>query len=543
MEPASGLADDQHPATYFELEHHTTLIHAHATLMVIVWAIILPVATVFSLAHHRYTSLARIGFILLHSLGLLLGAMYNSRTPDLYPNNAHHKLGWAVTWIAVVQLIVGHLSSASGLLRRLIAFRLDSSDRQRLMPLLSETLEEHGSDNDHSPNEYRLSRDSGQGSEIYTPPLTKPPAGSLTSSGGDDREADVGFDDNPMTSARHVSRGADVGRPMNKLIHCARKTISVIGILTSRSLLILGYSALCTGIVAFGGFFEGNNMLNGVAHWIKGSAFIWLGFFTLARWAGAFADIGWAWNAHLATSVSGWTPSAGFVESALIFFYGATNIFLEHLSNPGGKWEARDLEHVAITVLFIGGGLCGMLVESSNIRALLVPTVTETGLSEQLDSNFQEEKGHVSGLPRQSSITPNPLPALVISLTGVMMSSHAQDSMISTMIHKQWGNLLTASSLARILTYVMMYIKPPCSTLPSHPPTEPLTSFGLMAGGMILMASSADTVNAMVRFDVDAMFFSTVTMGFAGLLMSWIIVLLALKGWALRNASERQTFT
>lgn len=34
-------------------------------------------------------------------------------------------------------------------------------------------------------------------------------------------------------------------------------------------------------------------MLNGVAHWIKGSAFIWLGFFTLARWAGAFADIGW----------------------------------------------------------------------------------------------------------------------------------------------------------------------------------------------------------------------------------------------------------
>lgn len=52
-----------------------------------------------------------------------------------------------------------------------------------------------------------------------------------------------------------------------------------------------------------------------------------------------------------------WRPSAEFVESALIFFYGATNIFLEHLSGWGGKWEARDLEHVSITVLFIGGGL------------------------------------------------------------------------------------------------------------------------------------------------------------------------------------------
>lgn len=57
-------------------------------------------------------------------------------------------------------------------------------------------------------------------------------------------------------------------------------------------------------------------------------------------------------------SASGrWTPSAEFVESALIFTYGATNIFLEHLGGWGGEWSFEDLEHISITVLFIGGGL------------------------------------------------------------------------------------------------------------------------------------------------------------------------------------------
>lgn len=45
------------------------------------------------------------------------------------------------------------------------------------------------------------------------------------------------------------------------------------------------------------------------------------------------------------------------LECLLIFIYGITNVFLEHLSGWGKAWTARDLEHVAITLLFIGGGL------------------------------------------------------------------------------------------------------------------------------------------------------------------------------------------
>lgn len=64
-----------------------------------------------------------------------------------------------------------------------------------------------------------------------------------------------------------------------------------------------------------------------------------------------------AWNIRPKSASKRWTPTAEFVESFLIFFYGSTNIFLEHLGKSGGDWSFEDLEHVSITVLFIGGGL------------------------------------------------------------------------------------------------------------------------------------------------------------------------------------------
>lgn len=90
---------------------------------------------------------------------------------------------------------------------------------------------------------------------------------------------------------------------------------------------------------------------------------------------------------------------------------------------------------------------------------------------------------------RPNGVSMNPLPALVIFLMGGSMASHEQASMVSTMVHKQWGQLLGAASVARLLTYMIMYLKPPTSTLPSRPPTELLMSFCLISGGILFMAS------------------------------------------------------
>lgn len=43
----------------------------------------------------------------------------------------------------------------------------------------------------------------------------------------------------------------------------------------------------------------------------------------------------------------------------------------------------------------------------------------------------------------------------------------------------------------------------------------------------------------MIHYDLDAMFFYTVTMGFVGILMAWVVLLLALKGWAVRKESGK----
>ena len=76
---------------------------------------------------------------------------------------------------------------------------------------------------------------------------------------------------------------------------------------------------------------------------------------------GCFSDFGWAWNLKPTRGEVGqWKaslPSAESVESFVIFLYGSTNVFLEHLAAWGGPWTAQDFEHVSISIMFFGGGL------------------------------------------------------------------------------------------------------------------------------------------------------------------------------------------
>lgn len=99
-------------------------------------------------------------------------------------------------------------------------------------------------------------------------------------------------------------------------------------------------------------------IFTGLAHFIKGGIFFWYGLFTLGRAMGSFSDLGWSWNVKPPASVVGSrraaAPSAEFVESFVMFLYGSTNVFLEHLGSSDGKWSAGDLEHVSISVLFFG---------------------------------------------------------------------------------------------------------------------------------------------------------------------------------------------
>jgi hypothetical protein len=171
-----------------------------------------------------------------------------------------------------------------------------------------------------------------------------------------------------------------------------------------------------------------------------------------------------------------------------------------------------------------------MIVESRKMRELLNSSVlVSQPLSQCNDEKWQQ--------PRQYNFSMNPMPALIILLLGKMMSAHHQDSMLSTMIHGQWGGMFMGFALARALTYITLYIRPPTSFLPSRPPTEIVTAFCLIAGGMTFIVSNKDTVAALESYKLDAMFTFTVTMGLTALIMAWTTVLIALKGWAVRRES------
>jgi hypothetical protein len=174
-----------------------------------------------------------------------------------------------------------------------------------------------------------------------------------------------------------------------------------------------------------------------------------------------------------------------------------------------------------------------MIVESTRMRDLLNNAIA----SSQAHSVSHSESWQQ---PRQYQVSMNPLPALIILLLGKMMSSHHQDSMVSTMIHSQWGGMFMGFALARGLTYITLYISPPTSFLPSRPPTEVITSFCLIAGGITFIVSNKDTVAVLEGYNLDAMFTFTVSMGLTALLMAWTTVVIAIKGWASQNESRKQ---
>ncbi|KAH9880144.1 hypothetical protein J1614_002170 [Plenodomus biglobosus] len=537
--PPAQLQDDGRLQSYWSLSEHAMLMYWHIALEIVAWAVVLPVAVMLSIARSRFVLSAQVAFLAINALALVLGLVYDRQTPNLYPNNAHSKVGWAITWIASAWIFMS-------LVQRYMdrnnggccggAQPMNAADMARYQRVPEE----------RQPALSRWSNDSGQGTERNSESLQ-----------GHSRSPSVESEDLQFASPvrAHIQdefddlgdeaekqgflRDSFVDRFMSRNVarFIGRRTLKAIRILyiiIERTILLQGFIAISSGTIVYGGIARGTDVFNVLAHYIKGGIFFVYGLLTLGRWMGAFADFGWAWNIKpTRESVAGqrWTmPSAEFTESFVIWLYGVTNVFLEHLAAWGGAWTAQDLEHVSISVMFFGGGLLGMIVESRKMRDLLNYTVTSSKDVHPTDDQWQQ--------PRQYPFSMNPMPALIIMLLGKMMSSHHQHSKLSSMIHSQWGSMFIGFALARGLTYMTLYISPPTSFLPSRPPTEIITAFCLISGGVIFMLSNKDTVAALEAYNLDAMFIFTITMGVTALLMAWTTVVIAIKGWAVRKENS-----
>ncbi|KAL2828964.1 hypothetical protein BDW59DRAFT_142599 [Aspergillus cavernicola] len=536
-------AKDNSPMSYFAYGKHTGWIVTHIALMVAAWCFVLPTAVMLSIARSRLALLSQFVFLMLNAAGLFVGIIYNNQTPDLYQNNAHHKIGWVATSAMSAQVVMALIFTYAGRGEK----EESVDERAQFLPVSTEDMAE--SFPAGIRHEYRWSRDSCQGTERNTASIQSRSSSSSCTSpsdeyGGFEKPEEDLPEQLPESSGFLHSNVLD--RFLASRVPClvsgrALRILDFMYNVSDRFILQLGFIAILSGAVTYGGIMREKDVFNGLAHFIKGGIFFWYGLLTLGRVMGCWADLGWAWNVKPPREIVGWKASiqtAEFTESAVIFSYGVSNVFLEHLSGWGGAWTPSDFEHMSIAIMFLGGGLCGMLFESKPIKTWLNSTILRApSLSQPETHGTSDTAWHA---PNTQGVSLNPMPALVILLLGMMMGSHHQTSMVSSMIHKQWGNMLVGFALARGMTYVLMYLKPPTSYLPSRPPTEVVAAFCLISGGLIFMLSARNVIMSIEYYELDAMFTFTVGMGFTAFIMALELVIIAIKAWAIKRESRPQ---
>jgi len=317
----------------------------------------------FSISRSKLALPVQLSFLILNGLGVVSGTVYNINTPDLYEGNAHHKIGWLVTWVFTAQVVMSLLFFYSG---RNMQETTTSSERAAFLPTSLHSM-------NRKHDQSRWSGDSGHGTEPSTPT-------SSSRTRSPDRDHDLGkaeqeepedMEDVPIKPVRrrplwfkNTMIDKYLSTRLPKLAsHKVIKVVEVAYEVIDRTILILGFVALTSGIVTYSGIFRALNVFNGMAHFVKGGIFFWYGLLTLGRWLGSFADFGWAWNLKPTRSEVGWkarVPTSEFVESFVIFLYGCIDGFLEHLAAWGDAWTAGDFEHVSIALMFFGGGLVSL---------------------------------------------------------------------------------------------------------------------------------------------------------------------------------------
>lgn len=253
-------------------------------------------------------------------------------------------------------------------------------------------------------------------------------------------------------------------------------------------LLPLGYTQLLLGPTLLFGLMTRYNRFNVLAHLIKGGIFLALGVVTVLRFAGGFKSFGWSWSPPHRR------PTFEMVESFLLLLYGAPNMFLERLANPGGAWSHGDLQHVAIAAMMAAGGICGIVVE-------------------------------VVGC------TVNPVPSAVVAALGVVVALHRQEDEVAKGLHVVWGAGLVWAAGWRWRTYAR---RPD-----GRPASELGVAGGLMLAGMVFMMSNRETVRGLERAGGDVGLVVTVAVAVMFVGMAWGLGVMEIGRWAERRGEWR----
>lgn len=537
------------PASYYTADidgdhpegekRHPGLMAAHVLLLSFAFFGALPVGIALRSVRNAWHPVAVVAFWASACLGLAASSLYRKLTPDMYEGAAHGTHGWLTILLAAMlttfDIFAGVKRTAAYLMsvyRKEQSFscaslwRAAASDQERHSSLQT-NLTKYSSVISDEPEEYHALAsipevEDGEWAnhtrQAHSRHLSESTLYEPGSPGGKRRGSD---------ETLHDVGGAYA--PRSRIQRVGNALFSTL----ERILVFAAFGQVIEGVIVYVGGCRANYLNSCLAHLIKGGIFWCYGLVTFARFIGAFADMGWAWN-QVPNNKS--YPTAEFVESAVVFTYGITNTWMERFSaQPGDPFTTKQIEHIGIAVMFWFCGFLGMAIESKLARRWLAGGAVLSSSSSAL-TTIEEPASYRASF--------NPFPALVIGITGAAMSAHHQEYVFQVQVHDLWGKLLLGFTLLRCLTYFFLWVAPIKSSLPTRPPTEALASFFLTCGGLVFMMSSEELgFAAMRRGRDDVMMFLTVAVAISCIAMSWTFIVVTFKGWLkTRSAPSPLTF-
>lgn len=211
------------------------------------------------MAKSRHALPAQIIFLASHLVGLVMGVTYNARTPDLYPNNAHHKIGWIATVVVILHVCLSMAQRVIGSWAKSSTGRFNQ-DFGAYIPVTQSALDTHQRLSippyHHSS---RSSYDSGHGTDRETESLRSNfVLTAVERPASDHSDSAMNLSE---TSPLDQDRLNDNGwyRYASTLIsRCYARRNTALNVWYSFVdwiILPYGFVSICTGIVAFGRLF------------------------------------------------------------------------------------------------------------------------------------------------------------------------------------------------------------------------------------------------------------------------------------------------
>ncbi|KKF93064.1 Protein YTP1 [Ceratocystis platani] len=270
-----------------------------------------------------------------------------------------------------------------------------------------------------------------------------------------------------------------------------RPVHSVLG----KTFPVIAWVQMIFGGITTLGFCQGDHTGQCAAHFIMGGAFI--GYATVMA---LFVAVGQRWLRRSGRSQE-------FFDSIIIAAFGCVNTFTEH--HWGTAWVKNDWQHTTIGVIWWATGLVGIWLSTDRF-----------------------------GNPKRNFI-----PGFVLIVTGWGMSSHPQETMTSTMVHKMFGYCLMGAGVTRIIEicfvlrdqaaltddgysyssfqYLPIFVSQivpietcgwaiPLLTLHSSPKL-------LYLSGFLLMSATEEQMNLIEQSDMDHVSFIFITISMAAL--------------------------